>query len=93
MKKKSKIRCLGQWVRIEHCDLTKANDDQTALLGHCLADKRLIKIEETLDYAEYDRVLRHEIFHMRLAISGLSQMEGMSEDLEEALATLAESKD
>ena len=84
-KKRTRAKCLGQWVDIQHCDLT-----EEGLLGDCDPSKRIIRIEVTLEGAEYKRIEAHEFAHMKMALSGLVEM--MSPELEEALAVLAESK-
>ena len=85
MKKPIRKRVLGQWVTIQHVDLTKED-----LHGDCDAVKRVIRIEITLEGEEFKRILAHELEHARLRLSGLAEL--MSDDLEEALACLAESK-
>jgi hypothetical protein len=91
MKKRSKLRVLGQWVELQHVDLSTSDDDGTALLGDCDSDRRIIRIDESLEGEEYQRVLRHEVFHMKLRLSGLKEL--VADDVEEALAVLMEIKD
>lgn len=85
MKRKSKIKVLGQWIKIEHVDLTKED-----LFGDACAITRKIRLETTLTDSEYKRLLAHEVEHIRLRLSGLVEM--MTPELEEALAVLAESR-
>lgn len=87
MKRKAKAKVLGQWIKILHCDLTN-EDSEECLLGDCDVDKRVIRIEESLSDQEYKRVLRHEMFHMKVGLSGLREQ--LDEELEESLATLME---
>ena len=88
-KKKSRIRVLGQWVELKHEDLSTAGDDNIPLLGDCDCDSRVIRIEASLEGEQYNRVLRHEIFHMKVRLSGLKEL--LQDDVEEALAVLMES--
>lgn len=83
MKRRKRMKVLGQWVTIDHCDLK--NEE---LWGDCDVGKRIIRIKDDATDEEYQRVLRHEVCHMRLGISGLSEF--LTPELEEALAVLAE---
>jgi len=74
---------LGVWVKIEHTSLA-----EEGILGDSTVTKRVIRIEKTLEGGEYLRVLRHECMHMKLGISGLSDM--LNKKQEEALCVLAE---
>ncbi len=83
MKRRKRMKVLGQWVTLEHTDLQSEE-----LWGDCDVAKRHIRIKVDATDDEYNRVLRHEVCHMRLGISGLSEL--MTPELEEALAVLAE---
>lgn len=88
LKKRNRIKVLGQWVTLEHADLSKADTDGGELCGDCDVDKRIIRLDEKLEGEEYRRVLRHEVFHMKVRISGLKEL--LSDEVDEALAVLAE---
>lgn len=88
MKKRKRIKVLGQWITVEHCDLSKAGESGEALCGDCNVDRRVIRIDETIEGEEYKRVLRHETFHMKVRISGVNEM--LTDEIDEALAVLAE---
>lgn len=83
MKRRKRMKILGEWVELEHVQFD--NDDRW---GDCDVGKRIIRIVETATDEEYARVLRHEVCHMRMGISGLTEF--MTPELEEALAVLAE---
>ncbi len=85
MKKRNRIKIFGEWVTLDHVDLTSEG-----IYGDCTVSSRTIRLHVGLEGAEYKRVLAHESEHMRLGISGLSEM--MSAELEEALAVLAETR-
>ena len=87
MKRSKKIKVLGQSVTVTEVAGLK-NEDGHACHGLCEVQRRAISIDKGLDDGSYDRVLRHEVFHMRVGIAGINEM--MSEELEEALAVLAE---
>lgn len=84
-KRKTKIKVLGQWVKVEHVDLVKED-----IHGDACAVTRVIRIETTLEGDHYGRIMKHETEHMRLRLSGLAEL--MTDELEEALACLAESR-
>jgi len=83
MKKRSRIKILGQWVNLEHVDLTKEG-----VHGDCDVEQRKIRIHIGLEGERYKRVLRHECEHMKFGLSGLVEL--LTPELEEALCTLAE---
>ena len=85
MKRKSRVRVLGQYFKIEYCDLTADDLD-----GDCDPNKRIIRIEQTLEPDHMKRIIDHEVMHARLFVSGL--YEGFTGRQQEALAVLAESK-
>ena len=87
MKRPSKIKVLGQEVTIKV--LAKPEqDDGTVCHGMCEVNDRRISIEAGLNNSVYSRVLRHEVFHMKMGLSGLSEM--LTDEQEEALAIIAE---
>ena len=83
MKKRNRIRVLGQWIDLIHVDLT-----DEGVHGDCDVESRTIRIHIGLEGPRYTRVLRHELFHMKVGLAGLTEL--MSPELEEALAVLAE---
>ena len=87
MEKPKKIKVFGQAVTVRYIDKLK-NEDGIPCLGLSHINDRTIELEQGLSKAATARVLRHEIFHMKLGISGLTEL--LSEELEEALAVLAE---
>ena len=86
MKKRARVKVLGQWIRIEHVP----SEQMEGCLGFCIVEKRLIQLDASLEGDEYKRVLKHEITHMKHRISGLIEM--MSPELDEALAVLSETE-
>ena len=84
VKRPSRVKVLGQWVTVEEVDLS----EEDGLWGDSNTGKRHIRIKEGTTDVEYQRVLRHEIFHLRLGISGLSEL--LTAEQAEALAVLAE---
>lgn len=75
---------LGQRVNIKY--VTMSNDH-----GQCDVALREIRLNKKLDGDSLYRVLRHEKMHMRLGISGISEL--LTSEMEEALCCLAESED
>jgi len=59
--------------------------------GECDPNKRIIRIEQTLEADHMKRIIEHEKFHAKLFVSGLA--EDLTEKQQEALCVLAESKD
>ncbi len=89
MKKRNKIKILGQWVTIEHCKLPESDDEEVdTILGDCDVSTRTIRIDKDLEGVAYTRILRHEMFHMKVGLSGIGELLDLK--LEEALAVLAE---
>ena len=86
-RKTKKIKVLGQDVTLSHIDGLK-NEEALRCWGLCLVQERMIFLDASLTGAAYNRVLRHEVFHMKAGISGLTEL--LSEGIEEALAVLAE---
>ena len=87
MKRPSKIKVLGQVVTIKQVTNLK-NEDGIACHGLCEVHNRIISIEKGMPNDKYIRLVRHETFHMKLGMSGLSEM--LTDEQEEALAVLAE---
>lgn len=83
MKRKTRIRVKGEWVRVEHVDLSVEE-----LLGDADINKRVIRIEISLTDKEYKRVLAHEKMHMILGLSGLAEL--LSAELEEGICVAME---
>lgn len=91
MKRPDRVKILGQWCHILYVDL-KAEGDQADEIfwGDANVDTRIIRIEKTADDEMTKRILRHEKMHMKLGLSGLSEL--FSAEQEEALCVLAESE-
>ncbi len=87
MKKPKSITVLGNRVTVKSVADLKATDGDKCF-GLACVQTRTISIDSKCKGAAYDRVLRHEIFHMKLGLSG--QSENLTDEQEEALAVLAE---
>jgi len=83
MKRRNKVRILGQWITIQHVDLSKEE-----IHGDADTHKKIIRLDSSLNDTEYKRVLRHESYHIKLGLSGMSEQ--LDEKVEEALCVLAE---
>ena len=83
------VTVLGQEVRIEH--VPNLLVDEARCEGGCYISERLIKIsdEHREDEGRYNRILVHEMIHMVLGISGVSEM--MTLPVEEAVCVVMES--
>ena len=83
------VSVLGQEVRIEHVPNLLVGDERCE--GGCYISERLIKIsdEHREDEGRYNRILVHEMVHMILGISGVSEM--MTLPIEEAVCVVMES--
>lgn len=81
---------LGESISIIYVQNLMVEGDKCE--GACYLSERLIKIEEDLkaDYERLQRVIKHELMHMKLGISGISQM--MDLRMEEAICTLMETE-
>ena len=88
MKKHDRVKVLGQWVRVEHKDLSVDAAPDENLHGDCNVERRLIRLDQSLEGADYKRVLRHEKMHMKLGLSGLSEL--LTPEQEEAICVLSE---
>ena len=86
-RKTKKIKVLGQTVTLNHIEGLK-NEDSLKCWGLCLVQERAIFLDASLTGEAHSRVLKHELFHMKAGISGITEL--LSEELEEALAVLAE---
>jgi hypothetical protein len=73
---------LGQKVTIKYVSMS--NDH-----GQCDVALREIRINKKLNDETLERVLRHERFHMKMGIAGISEV--LAPEVEEALCNLAES--
>ena len=87
MKRPSKIKVLGQVVTIKEIVGLK-NEDGIPCHGLCEVHERVISIEKGMPNNKYERLVRHETFHMKAGISGIGEM--LTGEQEEALAVLAE---
>jgi hypothetical protein len=83
------VTVLGQEVRIEHVPNLLVDGERCE--GGAFISERLIKIsdEHREDEARYSRILIHEMIHMVLGISGVSEM--MTLPVEEAVCVVMES--
>jgi hypothetical protein len=83
------VTVLGQEVRIEHVPNLLVGDERCE--GGCYISERLIKIsdEHREDELRYNRILVHEMVHMILGISGVSEM--LTLPVEEAICVVMES--
>jgi hypothetical protein len=83
------VTVLGQEVRIEHVVNLLVEGERCE--GGCYVSERLIKIsdEHRAGEARYNRILIHEMVHMILGISGVSEM--MTLPTEEAVCVVMES--
>tara|TARA_R100000742_G_C4256970_1_gene74823 strand:+ start:129 stop:404 length:276 start_codon:yes stop_codon:yes gene_type:complete len=90
MKKPEKIKILGQWAKVQYVDLTKGGEAVGEVLyGDCDVATRTIRIEKSLDDNLTKRVIKHETMHMKLGLSGLSEI--LTDEQEEAICVLVES--
>ena len=78
-----KLTILGEKIIVKYVDLISED-----ISGDADVVKRTIRIEKKLNSKERQRVLAHEQFHMKLGLSGLSDL--LDPKMEEALCTLAE---
>ena len=90
MKRPDTVRVLGQRCHVLYVDLKSESKDEETLYGDCDAATRIIRIERTLDDDMTKRVLKHEKMHMKLGLSGLTEL--FTTEQEEALCVLAESE-
>jgi hypothetical protein len=83
------VTVLGQEVRIEHVVNLLVEGERCE--GGCYVSERLIKISDEYrgDEGRYNRILIHEMVHMILGISGVSEM--MTLPTEEAVCVVMES--
>ena len=73
---------MGQIISIKYVTLSNDHGSSDVAL-------REIRLNKKLADDVLERVLRHEKFHMKLGLSGLTEI--LSSELEEALCNLAES--
>jgi len=80
---------LGQRFTIEHVQNLLVEGERCE--GACYVSERVIKLDDYLRFQEsrYNRVLRHELMHAALRVSGLAEL--MDLKMEEAICVLAES--
>ncbi len=91
MKRPERVKILGQWCKVNFTDLKEeGNRNNEILYGDCNLTTRTIRVEQSLDDEIAKRVLRHEKMHMKLGLSGLSEM--LNPEQEEALCVLMESE-
>lgn len=83
------VNILGQRFTVEHCINLLVEGEQCE--GACYVSERVIKIEDYLRFqpSRYKRVLKHELMHAALRVSGIAEM--MDLKMEEAVCVLAES--
>jgi len=88
---KSQIRLLGRNIPIHYVSSTEidklAKDKE--ILGYYCNSTQSIYINKTLKGKHAERVLRHELMHATLDISGLTNL--IDDKLEEALCNVMES--
>ena len=84
-----KFIVLGQKVKIEYVDNLIVEGERCE--GGCYISERVIKIDASLinDTNRLLRVIRHELMHMRIGLSGLSEI--IDPKVEEAICVLMES--
>lgn len=80
---------MGQRFTIEHVQNLLVEGERCE--GACYVSERVIKLDDYLRFQEsrYNRVLRHELMHAALRVSGLAEL--MDLKMEEAICVLAES--
>tara|TARA_R100001463_G_scaffold2401_6_gene10164 strand:- start:668 stop:955 length:288 start_codon:yes stop_codon:yes gene_type:complete len=83
------VTILGQRFTIEHVQNLLVEGERCE--GACYVSERVIKLDDYLRFQEsrYNRVLRHELMHAALRVSGLAEL--MDLKMEEAICVLAES--
>ncbi len=83
------VTILGQRFTVEHVVNLFVEGEQCE--GACYVSERLIKLDDYLRFqpARYKRVLKHELMHAALRVSGIAEM--MDLKMEEAICVLAES--
>ena len=83
------LTILGQDFEIQHVPNLIVDGEKCE--GGCYCSERVIKIDDVLrfDVERYNRVLTHELMHMAMGISGISEM--MELKVEEAICVLMES--
>ena len=83
------LTILGQDFEIQHVPNLIVDGEKCE--GGCYCSERVIKIDDVLRFEvdRYNRVLTHELMHMAIGISGISEM--MDLKTEEAICVLMES--
>mgnify|MGYP003643463813 CR=1 FL=1 len=83
------VTILGQRFTVEHVQNLLVEGERCE--GACYVSERVIKLDDYLRFQEsrYNRVLRHELMHAALRVSGLAEL--MELKMEEAICVLAES--
>ena len=91
MKRPDRVKILGQWINILYVDLKPEGDkDNETLYGDCDVAARIIRVEKSSDDELCKRILKHEKLHMKLGLSGLTEI--LSSEQEEAICVLAETE-
>ena len=83
------VTVLGQSFTVTHVPNLLVEGDQCE--GACYVSERIIKLDDELRFQpeRYNRVLKHELMHAVLRMSGLAEM--MELKMEEAICVLVES--
>ena len=84
MKKRTRIKILGIWFKLEHLELKESE----GLFADCCIETKTIRICESLTGVDYTQALQHEKCHALLRLSGLVEL--MDDKLEEAICVLME---
>ena len=91
MKRPDRVKILGQWCAVKFMDLKEEGQrNNETLYGDCDLATRTIRVEQSLDDDLAKRVLKHEKMHMKLGLSGLSEL--LTLEQEEAICVLMESE-
>ena len=85
MKKATRVRIMGVWIKIKHVE--GLYEDQS-MFGEYDSDIRTIRLEEQLEGDRYKEVHTHEKFQALCQLSG--QTEILDDKVEEALAVMME---
>ncbi len=83
------VTVLGQSFVVEHVQNLLVEGERCE--GACYVSERVIKLDDYLRFQQsrYNRVLKHELMHAALRVSGISEL--MELKMEEAICVLAES--
>lgn len=83
------VSVMGQRFTVEHVQNLTIEGERCE--GGMYLSERFIRIDDAMRYQEsrYNRVLKHELMHAALGISGLTEL--LDEKTEEAICVLVES--